>query len=208
LFSDIPDRDAWRRTWSTLSILTTPLFRKVASHQVFDDLIRSSRACWTDDVANAWASCLLRASELSYDAGLRLHMQATSFCLNNPRLSLGPVLYHAFTPVYQAVATANAKQITDEMFGYFDWDKAKKLRKDVIDAYVASSWPAEDLAIVAGRCQILRKVIHRLHRKWGGDDYVRRMLEGLQANEAPEATSIRAEISDMINDPDSFEAWD
>jgi hypothetical protein len=34
------------------------------------------------------------------------------------------------------------------------------------------------------------------------------MLEGLQASDAPEAASIRAEISAMINDPDFFEAWD
>lgn len=210
LLNDIPDRDAWRRIWDTLSILPISLFRKVASHQLLDDLIRSVRACWSDDVAQAWARYLRRASELelSDDVELRLHMQATSFCLHNPRLPLGPVLCHAFPPVYQAVATANAKQITDEMFGYFDWDKAKKLRKDVIDAYVASCWPAEDLAIVAVRCQILRKVIHRLQRNWGGDDYIRRMLKGLQASTAAEATSVGAEISGMINDPDFFEAWD
>jgi hypothetical protein len=208
LFNDISDRDAWQRTWNTLSILPSPLFCKVAGCQVLDDLLRSFKASWSDGVAQAWAGCLRRAGELSYDVGLRLHMQATSFCLHNPRLPLGPVLYQAFPPVYQTVATGNAKQITDEMFGYYDWDKAKKLRKDVIDAYVASSWPAEELASIAVRCQILRKVVHRLQRKWGGDDYLRRMLEGLQASEAPEAASIRAEISAMINDPDFFEAWD
>jgi hypothetical protein len=122
------------------------------------------RACWSDSVAQAWASCLRRAGELSDDVSLRLHVQATAFCLHNPRLPLGPVMTQGFPLFYLAVAMGNANSITDEMFGYFDWAKAKKLRKEVIDAYVASCWPAEELAIVAVRCQILRKVIHRLQR--------------------------------------------
>jgi hypothetical protein len=203
------NRDDWERAWTTLSLLPNALFRKVASHRIITDFARSYRAYWSESVARAWSSIVVRAhEELPYDAALRLHMESTAFCLNNPRLPVGQVVLAAFPLVYDAVAMAKAPLVTDEMFGYFDWDKAKRLRKNVIDSFVSSCWPPEDLAILASKCQILRKVIHRLQRKWGGDEYIRRILEGLRQCEAPEAVSVASEMSAIVHDPDFFEPWD
>jgi hypothetical protein len=203
------DRDAWQRSWSTLSLLPRILFGKVAGTHIVSDYTRSFRSYWTEEVSSAWACCLARAKEaLSREASLRLHMLSMSFCLNNPKLPLGPVICEAFPLVYEAVSAGNASHVTDEMFRYFDWDKAKKLRKDAIDAYVCSIWPPEDLALIAAKCRILRKVIHRLQRKWGGDQYIRKVLEGLHRLPSPEAVSVRLEVSAAINDPDFFEPWD
>lgn len=203
------DRDSWQRAWSTLSLLPCVLFGKVAGPQIISEFTRSFRAYWTEEVAKAWTDCLARANcELSHENSLRLNMLSLSFCLNSPRLPLGSVMSNAFPRVYEAVSSGKANNVTDEMFGYFDWDKAKKLRKDAINAYISSIWPAEDLALVAARCQILRKVIHRLQRKWGGDKYIRTMMDGLDRLSSPEAVSIRAEVSKAINDPDFFEPWD
>ena len=204
-----PDRDAWRRAWGTLSVLPQPLFQKVAGHQIIAAFIRSYRASWIESVAEAWKHIVQRANEeLPYENSLRLLMESTAFCLNNPRLPVGQVVCSAFPLVYDAVVTGRATQVTDEMFGYFDWDKAKKLRKDVIDAYVSSHWPPEELALIAARCQVLRKVVHRLQRKWGGDEYIRRMIEGLGSRNSAEAMTVRGELSAIVNDPNFFEPWD
>jgi hypothetical protein len=209
LLASTPDRDAWQRAWITLSILPSILFRKVAGHQIVAEFTRSFRANWTNSVAQSWSRIIHRAQdELSYESSLRLLMQSIAFCFDNSRLPLGEVASAAFPSVYEAVSTGRATHVTDEMFGYFDWDKAKKLRKNVIDAYMASCWPADDLALVAAKCQILRKVIHRLQRKWGGDDYIHKMVAGLQDRGSPDATVIRSEISSIVNDPDFFEPWD
>jgi hypothetical protein len=95
-----------------------------------------------------------------------------------------------------------------ELFGYFDWDKAKKLRKDVIEAYMSSCWPPEDLALTASKSQILRKVFNRLRKKWGGDGYLRSVAEGLRRRNTPEMLAILGDLSGMMNDPDFFEPWD
>lgn len=209
LLISTPDRDAWQRAWIVFSILPPVLFRKVAGYQLIADFAGSYRAFWTEDVAHAWVKCIVRADmELSYESTLRMLMESTSFCLNNSRLPVGAVICQAFPPVYLAVSTGKATHVTDEMFGYFDWDKAKKLRKDLIDAYVSSCWPAEGLALIAAKCQILRKVIHRLQRKWSGHDYIRQVMGGLRRLGSPEATSIWAEVSGVINDPSFFEPWD
>jgi hypothetical protein len=209
LLASAPDRDAWQRAWTTLSILPPILFRKVTGHQIIAEFTRSFRANWTVGVAHAWSRIIHRAhDELSYGNSLRLLMQSIAFCFDNSRLPLGEVMCAAFPPVYEAVSTARATHITDEMFGYFDWDKAKKLRKDVIDTYVSSYWPPEELALIASRCKILRKVIHRLQRKWGGDEYLKKMSEGLGNLKTAEAQAVRSELSAIMNDPDFFEPWD
>jgi len=203
------DRDAWRRSWVTLSILPRTSFQKVAGHQIIAAFIRSYRASWTESVGKAWHQIVQRANdELPYETSLRLLMESTAFCLNNPRLPVGQVVCSAFPPVYDAIVKGRATQVTDEMFGYFDWDKAKKLRKDVIDAYVSSCWPPEELALIAARCQVLRKVVHRLQRKWNGDEYIRKMIDGLGSQKSVEAQAVRGELSAIISDPDFFEPWD
>lgn len=209
LLSSSPDRAAWRRAWDTLSTLPRPLFRRVACYQVVADFTRSFRAYWTEDVAKAWSRIVILAQEeLPFENALRLSMESTAFCLNNPRLPVGQVVYAAFPAVYEAVSAGRATHVTDEMFGYFDWDKAKKLRKDVIDAYLASCWPPEELALLGARCHVLRKIVHRLQRKWRGDQYIGKMVEGLKDQGSADASSVRTELSAIVNDPDFFEPWD
>lgn len=209
LLTSNPDRDAWQRAWTAYSTLPTVLFRKIAGNQLVADFTRSYHASWTEEVANAWVKCIVRANqELSYESSLRMQMESTSFCLNNSRFPVGAVVCQTFPSVYEAVSTGKAAHITDEMFGYFDWDKAKKLRKDLIDAYLSSCWPPEDLAVIAAKCQILRKVLHRLQRRWSGDGFIQRMLDGLAHRESLETKSLRAEIVAAITDPSFFEPWD
>ncbi|MEZ6064154.1 MAG: hypothetical protein R3B90_00255 [Planctomycetaceae bacterium] len=209
LLTSTPDRDAWQRAWLTLSIFPRDLFQKVAGHQIIAEFNRSFRASWTEGVAQSWTRVIQRAlDELSYESSLRLVMQSNAFCFENCRLPVGRVVCAGFPTLYEAVLSGRAAHITDEMFGYFDWDKAKKLRKDLIDAFVSSCWPPEDLALTASRCKVLRKVIHRLQRKWGGDEYIRKMHERLGYLKTTESQAVRGELSAIMSDPDFFEPWD
>ncbi len=203
------DRNSWQRAWSTLSILPHALFQRVAGLQLISSFIRSYRAEWSSDVAEKWAMVLERGrEELNYEESLKLLIESTSFCIRNPRLPIGTVVSSAFPPVYTAVVGSIATPITDEMFGYFDWDKAKKLRKDIVDAYMSSCWPPEELALIGAKCQLLRKFFSRLYRKRGGDKYLARMLEGLEVLGTSEAISVLSELSSIIHDPEFFEPWD
>jgi len=203
------DRDAWQRAWSTLSILPSTLFQRVAGHRIIEAFIRSYRALWSEGVADSWKQITRRAAEeLPYENSLQLLMESAAFCLRNPRLPLSTVMLATFPPVYDAVVADRATQITDEMFGYFDWDKGKKLRKDLIECFMSSSWPPEYLALTASRCQILRKVFNRLRKKWGGDEYLKTVVEGLKSRDTQEALSVLRELSVIMDDPDFFEPWD
>ena len=202
-------RTAWRTTWRTTSILPPILFGRVVSDKLIVNFNRSSQRHWTQSVAEDWSRIVERArDELSQDASLRLCVNSTMLCLSNPTLPLERVVRSAFPSVYRAVCDNRSPYITDLMFGYFDWDHAKKLRKDVIDAFVSSQWPPEGLAIIAWRSGILRKIVHRLQRRRVSENYIRRMLSGLGSIDSDEARVVRAEINSIIVDPEFFEPWD
>jgi hypothetical protein len=209
LLTSAPDADSWQKAWLTLSLLPPNLFQKVAGYQIISDFTRSFRTNWTEGVAQSWTRIIDRArEELSYEISLRMVMQATAFCFENSRFPLGTVVCAAFPAFYDAVSTDRAADITDDFFGYCDWDKAKKLRKDLIEAYVSSCWPPEQLALTAARAKALRKVIHRLQRKRGGDEYIRMMHQGLVYLGTNESHAVRGELSAILSDPDFFEPWD
>jgi hypothetical protein len=189
--------------------LPQPLFQKVVEHHLIAGFTGSHRAVWTNEVAESWRAILLRScEEHRHEKSLRLLMESTAFCLHNPRLPVGAVVSFTFPVVYEAVVSNRAPSITDEMFGYFEWDKAKKLRKDLIAAYVSSCWPPEDLAWIAAKCQILRKVFNRLRRKWNSDEYIQQMVEGLKCGNTTESLALWQDLSTMMNDSDFFEPWD
>jgi hypothetical protein len=209
LLSSTTDADSWQRAWITLSIIPPGLFKKVAGHQIIAEFSRSFRATWTENVANAWACVINRADdELSAEDAVRLFIQSTEFCLTYYKYPLGKVVVAAFPRVYEAVRMGKTTHVTDEMFGFFDWDKAKKLRTDLVETYMSSNWPPEELALIAARCEILRKIIHRLQRKWCGDEYIKKMTEGLRIMATPDAHLLCSELSLIVNDRDFFEPWD
>lgn len=203
------DAASWQRGWTTLSVLPQTIFQRVTRHRLISAFSRSYRANWTKEVAQKWSQILERGrAELPHEEAIRLLTEALTFCFNNASLPVGIVVLTAFPPVYEAVTMNNATQITDELFGYFDWDKAKKLRKDVIESYTSSVWPPEDLAIIATRSHILRKVFSRLRRKWKGEEYLSRMVEGLRHRESDECLEVRRDLTSMMEDAEFFEPWD
>jgi GTPase-associated protein 1, N-terminal domain type 1 len=201
----------WQRAWTTMILLPSSLFQRLGQRlpQVLAGLLRSYYAQWSVTVAGCWARLIDRArEELSSQLALRIALDSLAFCLNQGRLPVGAVVLSSFPTVYAAVSSNDAPQITDELFGYFDWDKAKKLRKDLIEAYPSSVWPPEELGLVAARSQILRKVFSRLRRKWHGQDYLARMVQGLRSADTGEHRAVARELALIMQDPDFFESWD
>jgi len=209
LIVSVSDSNSWSRAWIAMLALPRELFAKVIRSRVLSTIAQSYRARWTDDLAQTWSKILVRGTnELADVEALRLMMEAVTFCFNHPHLPVESVIRTAFEPVYSNVAANKHNHITEEMFGLFDWDKAKKLRKDLIDAFVSSYWPPEDLAIIAARSQILRKIFNRLRRSWRGDEYIVRIVDGLKRRDTPEALVVWRDLTAMMQDPDFFESWD
>jgi hypothetical protein len=75
--------------------------------------------------------------------GIKLRMTEGgpgSTVLDLVTLPLGPVVAEAFQTVHEGVFASTTPVEVPALFGFFDWDKAKQLRKRLIEAFLGSSW--------------------------------------------------------------------
>jgi hypothetical protein len=211
IVTSFSDTGQWKRVWSALVLLPSTTFRRMnaISLHTFQSLTRSYCAQWTLEIAQKWTALLRRATtELGGETSIWLDFESLVFCLSHTRSPLVEVVSFAFPVVYDSVSVNRWPKVTDEFFGTFDWDKAKKLRKDLIEAFMQSNWAPDELAIISVRCQILRKIVNRLHRRWKGEAYLSQMIAGLRSRSGDEARQALTELTGMLDDPNFFEPWD
>jgi hypothetical protein len=152
----------------------------------------ASRARWTQDAAHRDAIGALQAfSALQFDV----------LCNSN--------VVETFGDIYNAVTSSGSiPSETASLFGMFDWDKGKELRKTLIDTFMSSQWPAGDLVLASSERSLFRKMFKRVYRKSSGPRYLQAALEDLQARSSEEAQRMAGVLSTLLKEPDFYEDWD
>jgi hypothetical protein len=205
--------DDWARAWQWLAIAPRTLYER--SPSAFPEILRtifsSSSSYWNDATSRHWSSVLIRSRELS---GTSPHLRACAdslqYAFKYTWLPLSSVVVEAFGDVYDAVA--QSPSVPDEvsgLFGVFDWDKAKELRRSLVDSfYESSAWRPGDLALSARTDFMLRKVFKRLKRKWNGDRFIQAMIDDLGSRGGDRCMTLQASLIGMNNTPGFYEPWD
>lgn len=62
---------------------------------------------------------------------------------------------------------------------FFDWDRCKTARRELVDAFMSSSWHAGDLALTACRCGDVAVILKRVAKSYGGEEYLARIESDL-----------------------------
>jgi hypothetical protein len=124
--------------------------------------------------------------------------------------AVGAAVAAAFYPVYRAVCDSDwTPHEVSDLFGLFDWDKAKELRKRMIAAFMGSAWRPGDLALSACEDeQLLRKLVKRTFRQDNGGSYVIAMLNDLNGREDPNIARTVEIVRALASNPDFHEPWD
>ena len=129
--------------------------------------------------------------------------ESLNFALQSGRQPVGPILMMAFAPVYQALPKPKSKP---RRKGFLDLlilptppDRRKDLRNRLVDSYVQSLWPPEDLATIAYRCGFLDKCFRRL-MAYGHNGYLERIQEGLLACSDDASRRAAHELRHMTKD--------
>jgi hypothetical protein len=123
---------------------------------------------------------------------------------------VGAAVAAAFYPVYRAVYDSNwTPPEVSNLFGWFDWDKAKELRKGLVRAFVGSKWSPGDLALSACEDeQLLRKLVKRTLRNDNGEHYVTLMLNDLAGRGNSDAARTFEIVRELASNPGFYEPWD
>lgn len=79
----------------------------------------------------------------------------------------------ALFPVIYRKLTMN-EDVPDllKIFPFFDWDRCKTARRELVDAFISSSWRAGDLALTAYRCGDVTRILKRVAKSYRGEEYL------------------------------------
>lgn len=84
-----------------------------------------------------------------------------------------------FPMIYRELAKANDVPDLLKLFPFFDWDRCKTARRELVDAFMSSSWHAGDLALTACRCGDVALILKRVAKSYGGEEYLARVENDL-----------------------------
>lgn len=80
-----------------------------------------------------------------------------------------------FPVIYRELAKAGDVPDFLKVFPFFDWDRCKTARRELVDAFMSSSWHAGDLALTAYRCDDIARILKRVAKSYGGEEYLARI---------------------------------
>ncbi len=202
----------WFNAWRWIEIAPETVYTREPSllPGLVDALSRSHSSRLTHAMAETWSRVLrrTRTESRSYRTRLVLCVQALRFSFSNTHLPLGPVVAEVFQDVYTAVTQPICPAETEPLFGIFDWDKGKELRRKLIDSFETSQWPPGDLFLAIADGLLRRKIFKRLMRSYHGQRYAQLALADLERRERPDASFFAENLRQMLNDPHFYEEWD
>jgi hypothetical protein len=170
-------------------------------------LLQARTDSWTSAIADDWCSLLSRVSTRD-ELQLDLCSQALHFALEHRYLPLGSVVAASFYPVHDAAMRDSSERRSWFGWGFSDWDKAKDLRRSLVESFLRSSWEPKDFALAASEPWLLKKLCNRMRRQWGGPEYIQRAYLGVVKESAPNAQQLAKVLSQYLADPDQYEDWD
>lgn len=208
--------DSWKRSWKWFAECSENLYASNGSQisKLIEALIsiNPNQLEWDIKVTDYWVKIIDRVKKLSgKSAYLQVCSDALSFAFQHTELPVSKVVVSCFLPVYIAVTESDELPAeTYNLFGYFDWDKGKELRKKVIQAFVESrTWAPGDLALSFREKPLLRKMYSRLKRYWNGKNYCMLILRDLSKREDSEnVMAVYEELNSLINQRNFYEPWD
>ncbi|MEZ4447894.1 MAG: hypothetical protein R3B09_00355 [Nannocystaceae bacterium] len=206
-------RDFWVNGWRWVADAPSVLYMRAPSPlpAIIAELCRVRLFGWGQGVSSLWLFALRRSRSPSRTTATRLALcgQALKFAFENTGLPLGRVVSESFSDVYVAVTQSlSLPQETAALFGFFDWDKGKELRRELVNAFCRSDWSPGELFLAVSDVHLRQKVFKRLLRKSGGERYARAALDDLEKRAQPEVETIIRHLREMLTYPDFDVEWD
>jgi hypothetical protein len=204
-------RELWLRCWRWLEAAPASFYWRrdeVIVSCVGMLLFVDSSFDW-QQASIAWAAVLSRLKSIGADmVYTTLCVQALRFGFSHTNLPLSPVVVASFSSVYRAMQLNKVEDWpgANSIFNIFGWDKCKVLRKNLIESYRNSDWPAKDFALSVQDTDLLARIIKRMRTEWAGTEfYLADMLRQLSSD--PNCSEITASVATIIKNPNQKYDW-
>lgn len=119
--------------------------------------------------ADACAAFLFDAETVAPQALLRAAGHLLPLLLTSKDRPVSPLIAAVFPPIYREYAEADEVSDFFRIFMFFDWDRCKTARNELVDVFMSSSWPPHDLALTACRTNEVFSILERVSKQSGGE---------------------------------------
>jgi hypothetical protein len=196
-----------------LAFAPEPLYRRYPAivPDLLWELVSEKRFGWNASMGQGWTEIIHKAHNWTTGTNaLKMCADAIQYSFNHTDLPIGSVVAAAFSTVYRAVCESQSTPPElSSLFSWYDWDKAKELRKSLVNAFLASDWNPADLALAAKLDEeLLRKIVKRVLRANDGELYLARMLNELSLLPENDVCRTKQVVQGLAADPDFYEPWD
>ena len=125
--------------------------------------------------AEACANLLFEAEKAAPRAALAAAGHLLPMLMRQRRDPVSRLIAATFPLIYRELATKDDVPDLLKFVPFFDWDRCKAARQELVSAFMSSSWAPGDLALTACRCNDLGKILRRTAKAHGGNGYIRRV---------------------------------
>ena len=134
----------------------------------------------TADGAMAIARLIETAERLDRHTYVKICSMVLPFAVAARQKPASAIIIATFPTIYDGLRKDNDNFGLSKFLVFADWDKRKIARRDLVHAFMTSTWPPVDLAITALRVCKLRKILKQLLKQPGGSSYLAKVEEGTQ----------------------------
>ncbi|MCQ4279579.1 hypothetical protein NA643_10835 [Pseudomonas stutzeri] len=137
-------------------------------------------ACDLSEMANdACARLIFDAEKISHKALTDAAGRLMPMLLSSRRKPVSLMIAALFPIIYRELAKADDVPELLKFIPFFDWDRCKSARHGLVEAFMSSNWRAGDLALTAYRCSDVAKILGRVAKSYGGEEYLARIENDL-----------------------------
>lgn len=141
--------------------------------QVADALTSRYSLEMSADGAEACASLIYASQMTNLGNALAAAGRLVPATLRARRQPVSSLIVVTFPIVYRELAAKDEVPDLLRFVPFLDWDKCKAARRELVDAFMASTlWAPEDFAMTAYQCRDLERIFNRTLRASGGQAYL------------------------------------
>lgn len=179
--------------------------------ELSDRLIHHGSRDLVETAYAAWAAMIADAGSVNPGAQLQAAISTLSFALKLPRSPVSALIVTSFPLVHAQLLQSKGDDDFRTLpallllpFTFFvDWDRAKSTRKELVDGYLASSWPPADLLLAGIHAGAERAILSRLSRSASGRRYTEKIERDSRRLGTRERESIEQTLSNFFANPTS-----
>ncbi|MEX3973791.1 hypothetical protein [Paraburkholderia caribensis] len=122
--------------------------------------------------SDACANLMLDAERTEFQTVLAAAGWLVPSLLSARHQRVSSMIAALFPLIYRELAKESDVPDMIKFVPFVDWDRCKTARRELVHAFMTSSWRPGDLALTACRCNDVKKIFKRVAASYGGDEYL------------------------------------